>query len=356
MDRRTILWGGAAAAAAVGLPESVAGGLPGLIRVGIIGVEGHTGEITDLAAELPAVQVTAVAESQPDLLASARRRAVYRKAAFYDDYRALLDREKLDVVAVCGRNGDRAAALVECAARKIPIVAEKPLTITLADLEAVRKAVTANRVPITMLLPMRFYPAYQAMRNIVSSGEVGEVVSIAAQKSYKLGSRPDWMKRRSSYGGTIPYIGPHMVDLMRWVTGREFTEASAFHANVDRPELGEMENTAVIAFRLDNRGTASLRLDYLRPETAPTHGDDRLRIAGTKGVVEYQQDGLTLMTGTRKPAPVTDLPAEKSLFRDFLESLYSGKPHLIRPEDVFRVTEIVLKARDAADGGRVVRL
>jgi hypothetical protein len=74
-------------------------------------------------------------------------------------------------------------------------------------------------------------------------------------------------------------------------------------------------------------------------------------------VIEYQAaTGLTLLTGSAPPRTITELPPERSLFVDFLESLYLGKMHLIRPEEVFRVTEVVLKARDAADRGHVVKL
>jgi Oxidoreductase family, NAD-binding Rossmann fold len=55
----------------------------------------------------------------------------------------LLNRESLDIVGVCGDNGERAEIVLECAKRKIHIVAEKPLVITMADLDrsaAERKA------------------------------------------------------------------------------------------------------------------------------------------------------------------------------------------------------------------------
>jgi predicted dehydrogenase len=348
-----------AAGAAVVRPGSGGTGsvrLPDVVRVAIIGLEGHYSEITDAARRLPNLRVTAVAE-RPALQQQAKRNPVLSAARFYEDYRRLLDTEKLDVVAVCGENGVRAEVVQACAARRLPVVAEKPLALTLEELRAVKKVVTTNEVPLSMLLPMRFYAPYQAMREIVQRGEVGDVVSIAAQKSYKLGSRPDWMKRRESYGGTIPYIGIHMVDLMRWIAGREFVEAAAFQSNVGAPEVGEMENNAAVLFRLDNRGTASLRLDYLRPEAAPTHGDDRLRIAGTRGVVEYQMPaGLTLITRGVRQIPLAEGEPARSLFVDFLESLYGGPPHLIRPEEVFRVTEIVLKAREAAERHRIVSL
>ena len=118
-----------------------------------------------------------------------------------------------------------------------------------------------------------------------------------------------------------------------------------------------MENTTSASFLLDNGGTASLRMDYVRPETAPTHGDDRLRIAGTRGVVEHQEGGgVTLVTASEKPREVREVPAERSLFLDFLESLYGGAKHWITPDEVYRVTEICLKTRAPGDSRRVVKL
>ncbi len=363
MTRRTLL-GQAGVLTAATASRACRGDEPGAgarwpdsIRVGIIGLDGHVSEITGAARSVPGLVIAAVAEGKPPLLQRARTSPAYRQARFYENYRPLLERERLDVVAVCGETGGRAEVLQACAARKLPIVAEKPLTRTLDELQAVRATVTKHRVPLTMLLPMRFYPHYQAMERVVRSGAIGDVIAIDAQKSYKLGVRPDWMKRRERLGGIIPYVGIHMVDLMRWIGGGEFTEAGGFHANVANPAIEEMENTAAVVFRMQNRGTATLRIDYLRPSTASTHGDDRLRIAGSRGIVEYQgATGVTLMTGSEKPRTVTELPPERSLLLDFLESLYLGKTHLIRPEEVFRGTEIVLKARQAADEGRVVKL
>jgi predicted dehydrogenase len=98
-------------------------------------------------------------------------------------------------------------------------------------------------------------------------------------------------------------------------------------------------------------------MDYLRPAAAPSHGDDRLRVAGTKGVVEYQEStGLTLVTGEKKPQVVGSLPPERSLFVEFLDFVYDGKPPTVTLDDIYRNTEIVIKAQQAAREGILVRL
>lgn len=358
--RRTVLKTGAAGVAGLLAAQQPRVLLPRPVRVGILGLDGHFSEVLDAAKVVPEIQVVAVTAATPREAKKADRNPVLAAARRYDDYRRMLDAEKLDVVAICDANGQRAASVIACAERGLAIAAEKPLAISLEELEAVKRAVARRNVPLTMLLPMRFEPHYFAMRTIVSSGEIGDVVAMGAQKSYKLGlerdQRPEWMRHRRTYGGTIPYIGVHMVDLMRWVSGREFVEAAAFQSTVGSPELKDMENNTAIIYRLDNRGTANLRMDYLRPETAPTHGDDRLRVAGAKGVIEYQGGSLTLITGAKKPHTVADLPPHRLLFADFLESIYNHKQHLISAGDVYRVTEIVLRTRDAAEANRIARL
>jgi len=330
--------------------------LPRKIRLGLIGVEGHTGEILGPLAQVPDVELVAISDPNPKLLAAAARRPQAAGARSYTDYRELLDRERLDVAGVCGTNGTRAEIILTCAARKVHVAAEKPLAIERNDLERIKKIVSENGIRLTMLLPMRFMPSYAAMQRLVAAGEIGEVAQIGAQKSYKLGERPDWMRHRSSFGGTIPYIGVHMVDLMRFTSGRELVETAAFQSRVGFADLGDMENTTATLFRLDNGGTAALRMDYLRPETAPTHGDDRLRLAGTEGVLEYQAaTGLTIVSRKQKPRIITELPEPRSLFLDFLDSVYNAKPAGLEIADIYRVSEIVLAARESAETGRFVK-
>ncbi len=319
--------------------------LPRKIRVGMIGLEGHSGIVLDSLKELPDVELAAFYDPDP-------KRGTKLKAKRYSDYRELLEREKLDVVGIAGPNAERAPAILACAARKLHIAAEKPLALSRADLQRIKTAISSNGVRLTMFLPMRFYGSYSEMRRIVGSGAIGEVAQVDAQKSYKLGSRPDWMRHHDTYGGTIPYIGIHMVDLIRYTTGREITEAFSMQNRIGHPDMGDMENTTATIFRLDNGAVSALHMDYLRPEAADGHGDDRLRIAGTNGVIEFQeQGGLKLTTDTQKERLIAPLPPDRSLFGDFLDSVYNGKPAGLSLEDIYRANEIVLAARESAEQG-----
>jgi predicted dehydrogenase len=162
--------------------------LPRDVRVAIIGLEGHYSEILEVAREHPAVRVTAIADDDPELLSRAARNPILKSAKAYSDYRELLDGEKLDVAAVCGRNSPRAGIVRACAERRLAVVAEKPLAISFEELEKTQKTIQECGVRLTMLMPMRFYPQYQKMRSVVQGGEIGDVVSMSAQKALFHGS------------------------------------------------------------------------------------------------------------------------------------------------------------------------
>lgn len=354
---RRLLVKAAALSAAQVQSETTVVRLPRKVRLALVGLYGPTSVVLNSLRELPDVTLSAVADPDRHVVERFTRQERWRGVRGYPDYREMLDREKVDVAGIFNANHERARAILECVNRGIHIVSEKPLAIEPADLNKIRDAVRDNRVHITSVLPMRYYPHYQAMHRAVASGAIGEVLQVSAQKSYKITPRPVWFKTRKLFGGTIPWIGIHMIDLMRWISGREFTEAASYQARLGFPSVGEMETVTATLLRMDNGGTAILHMDYCRPPTAPTHGDDRLRLAGTEGVMEYRADsGVMLMTRSKKLATLEPLPSTGGLFTEFLEMVYGGKQSDLRSEDVLRLTDIVLRARDAAEAHHLVRL
>ena len=340
---------GASALAASAQP-SAAISLPKKVRVAIIGLDGHVGEITGPLDQLPDVEIVAI--SDPDATARTKTAKHPRVAAArqYGDYRDLLNREQLDVAAICNNNGERAQAILDCARKGLHVIAEKPFALNRKDLAAVRKAAEDRKISLGTLLPLRFDPPYLALKQLVEQGTVGEVAQIDAQKSYQAGERAAWYLKRASYGGSIAWIGIHMIDLMRWISGREFVETAGFQGHIGFPNLGEMENVTASIFRLDNGGTATLRMDYLRPEGAGSHGDDRIRLAGTKGVIEYMEaTGVTVLESGKKPRKLGSLPPKQWVFVDFLQSTYNGTKPMLPISDIWRVNEATLAAQEAAD-------
>lgn len=328
------------------------------MRLGLIGLKGHQSVVLEGARQLGNVEVVAISDdSKEELDRFKKRQPLARNAELYTDWKQLLEHSVLDVCCVCDENHVRAEQLLALARRNIHIVCEKPLTTTLDDLERVRTALTKSKSRLTMLLTMRHEAKYAKMRELIKAGAVGEVCQVTAQKSYQLHTRPDWFKERKRLGGAIPYIGIHPVDLMRWVTGLDYTHVAAFHGRIGKPEMKETEDHASLLLRLSNGASATVRLDYLRPQSAPSHGDDRLRVAGTEGVIElrYPDTAVSLIATDKKPASFEPDPVP-NLFVAFANALDKKQPPPISTEDCLYITEVVLKARDAADQQKLIEL
>ncbi|MCC6539060.1 MAG: Gfo/Idh/MocA family oxidoreductase [Bryobacterales bacterium] len=347
LSRRDLL----AAAAALKLPQK--------IKVAMIGLDGHPTEVTRPLPQLPDVDMVGVWDPNPKSVERFLKAPRHAAAKPFTEWRKMLDEVKPDVVGVCHANSHHAEAIIECLGRGIHVIGEKPIATDLASLKQVQRAVESSRAKFTSMLPMRFSPAYQALRDVVRSGEIGEVIQMDAQKSYQVSAnRPAWFYQRSTYGGTMAWIGIHMIDLMIYTTGRDFTEAFGFQNHLFADGTGDTENVTATAFKLDNGGVALLRMDYLRPNTAGSHGDDRLRLAGSKGIAEYMEaTGVTVMSGARKGREkIEALPAERSLFTEFLDHVYNAKPAPIPWKEILRGHQVALAARDAMEAGKPVKV
>ena len=323
------------------------------IRIGLIGGAGHIGYVLNGIRELGDAQLLAIASGceEEDVIGVRSRAAAGAAVRTYPDYRRMLDHENLDIVTVSPYYYLHAE--ISCAAlhRGIAVYSEKPLALTPASLEAVARARAASGSALGIMLNFRYLPAFHTARKLVESGAIGEATVGYSQKSYKRGNRPEFYRKRETFGGIIPWVGIHAVDWFRWVSGREYAAVSAHHTKLHRPDYPEMEDAATCLFELDNGGTAVMSFDFLRPAGAATHGDDRLRILGEKGAIEVRgEDWVELTTETGVEQIAGQRPAHGS-FADFALSVVDPA-HVctVSAEDALRTTDVVLKARAAADG------
>ena len=322
------------------------------LRVGMIGVDGHTGMIVEDLAKVKGARLTAYAHYN-DTMANR-----FKEARLYRNYEEMLEKEELDVVGICMPLYLNAKTAIAVAKKGIHVIVEKPVAITLDDLKSLKKTVIENKVRLTTLLGMRLTPPFMAIHEAIAQGRIGEPILATAQKSYKWGARrPEFYKKHKTYGGTIPWIGIHAIDYIHFTTKQDFTEVTAFQGNKDHPEYPGCQDYAGVLMRMGNNGTAMLNLDYLRPQTAPSHGDDRLRVIGSEGVLEIRDLGekVELISSDTKSTDLP-LPEGKTLFEDFAAELRGEGTHIHSPEEPFEMTRVALLAHQAAERGEMIKL
>ena len=270
------------------------------MKVCFIGMCGHSKQAQRTLKEHSDIQMIGVApgSAHENMTAS-----FSPDIPFFADYREMLDTEHPDLVVLSPVFGLTGTILIECAERGINVFSEKPVASSLDELARVKEAVTRSGIRFGAMHFLRYSPAFYHAGRMVREGAIGRVRLIHAQKSYKYGTRPDWYFDRELYGGTIPWVGIHAFDWIAYFTGKRFL-------SVDALSWGTPEMTALCQFRMEDDILASASIDYYRPSTASTHGDDRVRCVGTEGVIEVRDGEIHIIdrdgerTVVPDPAPI----------------------------------------------------
>lgn len=328
-----------------------------MLKLALIGSYGHVGHVLD-SKGMEKVQLVAAARwGQDDPLGYLGKFPSAEKPAIYDDYRKMIAEVKPDIAGVfmpLYRNAEASLAAVEAGCH---VISEKPLATELSDLATLRKAASVAGREVVALLAMRGQPAFQAVRQVVQEGRIGEPILAGAQKSYPFNQRDEFYSKRETYGGSIPWQAIHAIDFVSYCTGKDYVRAAAMQSNAATPSRPGMEDNGGVLLEFAGGGHALISFDFLRPwgREGRKWGDDRLRIAGSEGIVEVVEEGTAVRLMT--PQTVEDLPLGpgRDLFAEFVASL-DGAAGLISTEESFRMTEVALKARQAADDGQVVAL
>lgn len=333
------------------------------LKIATIGAFGHLGRVLkELDDAGPDWRVGAMAATVPDEDPQAYRREhpSARQAELFDDYRTMLDRVRPDVAIISTRLDLIAPIAIEAAQRGCHLICEKPLAIEEGTLRRLWETCRLHRVQCIAILNNHVHPVLVAARAAVAQGRIGRVVLFNAHKSYKWGQRPEWFGRREFYGGTIPWIGIHALDFIYSITQQPFVSVAAMHSNLAHPDRPQCEDNCALILRLADGTHATASLDLLRPASADTHGEDRLRIVGAEGMIEANLTRHTCALITaNQPASDLHLPPPSGCFVAFLRNLASGTGGAEPSQEMVRaflLTHASLRARAAADDGVVTSI
>ena len=323
------------------------------MRLAFIGGFGHhylRGLLTDASAAGEIDRPVAVAPSGPEDDRAEDLAHRLGDVRFYPDAAKMFDHFKPQLVSVgatFGRNGDHAADALE---RDLPVVSDKPVAATWQQLERLRKLTSEK--PSRILLTefdFRSRPEFRAAREVVRAGRIGTPVLATAQKSYRFGSRPRWYADRALYAGTMLWIASHAIDAIWFSTGQRLIAVTGRQGNVTKPQFGTMEDHVTALFELEGGGTGVAHADYFRPDKTKTHGDDRLRVAGSEGVVEVRGGKCVLLDRDGSEQDLTNLVPTKPISQELLSATRGENHDLYSTAASIEIAAVLLHARDAAD-------
>ena len=170
----------------------------------------------------------------------------------YDDYVLCLNHPEVEAVFVATNNGSHADFTLRAAASGKHVLCEKPMANTVEECQQMIGACRANGVRLMIAYRKYFEPASLALKKLVTSGKLGRLKIIHSAFTIFLargGNAPAWrFDRKLAGGGSLVDVGVYCVNTVRWLTGREPVEATAYVWTLDPARFREVEEN--VAFQL----------------------------------------------------------------------------------------------------------
>ena len=239
------------------------------LRIGIIGTGGIAGSHIASYKKQPDVEVVAGADLIPGKAEKFFKDNEVEAKAF-TDYKEMIDTMNLDAVSVCTYNRTHAECTIYALEHGLPVLLEKPMTVTLDEAIAIREAEKKSGKIVSVGFQPRFDANMQMIKKIVQSGELGRIYYVQTGGGRRHGIPVSWsetfIENDKAGLGALGDIGCYSIDLVMnalgnpkplTVTGTAtdyFGTTPEAYAQVGKPECAKK-------FSVDDFASAYIRLE-----------------------------------------------------------------------------------------------
>ncbi|WP_435102433.1 Gfo/Idh/MocA family protein [Arhodomonas sp. AD133] len=284
----------------------------GLIGSGFMG-KAHTIAYRALPAVFPeagAVHLAVLADADEENARAAGQRLGFTRCS--GDWPTLVTDPAVDIVDVCSPNHlHKPMALAAIEAGK-HVYCEKPLALTAVDAEAMADAAEAAGVVTLVGFNYAKNPATALVREIIASGEIGDVVHFRGTHNEDYLADPaapfNWRCDRALSGsGALGDVGAHILHLARYLVGSVVEVCADLRTVVrerplpeDRTRTRSVENDDEAACLMRFAGGASGVVETSRVAVGRKMGLT-YEITGTRGAIAFDQERMSeirLYTGS----------------------------------------------------------
>jgi predicted dehydrogenase len=274
----------------------------GLIGTGFMG-KAHAIALRSVATVFPGIEAPTLAWLVDTDLSKAEALATswgFENAS--NDWLSMCTHPDIDVVDICTPNHlHKEMALAAIAAGK-HVYCEKPLALNGAEALAISQAANIAGVRTMMGFNYRCNPLIQTAKEIIESGEIGDVYNFqgAYQEDYLSDANTpfSWRCLRSQGGsGALADLGTHLINLSEFLMGNiksVFSNLTQVHEKRPDPESGQLkvvenEDIAQVLLKFSNGPSGSMEIS--RVATGQKCGLS-FEISGSAGSISFNQERM----------------------------------------------------------------
>jgi glucose-fructose oxidoreductase len=257
------------------------------VRVAIVGLEhGHVTGFLHAFPQQHDAELVGIVDSNADLRAKYEQQYHLDHALFYPTIDALLARQHPQALLVYTSIGEHRRIIEQAAAHHLDVMVEKPLTLSLDDALAIRRAARASHIHVLVNYETTWYASNKAVYDLAQQGRLGDVRRIVVHDGHQgpkeIGVQPEflsWLTDPAQNGaGALYDFGCYGADLATWLLHGATPVSVTAVAQTDKPQIyPRVDDDATVIVRY--AGTQVV----LMPSWDWTFGRKDMEVYGTKG-------------------------------------------------------------------------
>lgn len=324
------------------------------------------------AAKTNHLEIAALCDIDANAMADKAEKFDLQHVQQFSDYREMLETIKPELVAICTESGKHAAIALDCIRAGCHVIIEKPIALSLEDVDAIIALAKEKQVKVCACHQNRFNKSIQKIREAKEAHRFGRMYHGAAHIRWNRGKQyydaAPWRGTWEQDGGALMNQCIHNIDLLRWMMGNEVIEVTAYtdrlnHDYIQAEDLG----LALVRFQDGAYGLIEGTTNIF-----PKNLEETLYLFGEKGTVKAGGHSVNIIEewlfadGLDDPDQVKGTYHENPpnvygfghtpLYADVLDAIAQDREPYVTAEDGRRALELVLAIYKSAAEGRPVRL
>ncbi|MBC7095429.1 UDP-N-acetylglucosamine 3-dehydrogenase [Thermococcus sp.] len=315
-----------------------------MLRVGVVGVGNmgfHHARIYSELTKEGRVELVGIADANFE---RAKEVAENFGTRAFGDYGELI-KEGLDAVSIAVPTSLHRQVALEFIENGVHVLVEKPIAESVESAEEMIRAAKKNNAVLMVGHVERFNPAVLKLKETISQGMLGEIVTMNAK-------RVGPMVVRIADVGVIIDLAVHDIDVMSFLADSRVKEVYARARNVKHP--AKVEDYALILLGFENGIEGVVETNRLTPHKTRT-----LNIVGTEGIayLDYINQSLALYDERWvHEAKIEKREPLRLELEHFIECVEEGKKPLVGGEEGLHALEVAVRALESAAKDEVIRL